>query len=217
MAGTTMTGADVVARMEWRYATKEFDPAKPVSADDWASLEQALVLAPSSFGLQPWRFIVVTDQATKARLLPASWNQAQIVDASHVVVFATRTELVDADIDDYIARISEVRGLTIESQAGYRRMMAGYLLPRDTRFIREWGAKQTYIALGTLMTAAAMIGVDVCPIDGFDPAKYDEILGLTAQGYTSVVVAAAGHRTEGDKYARLAKVRFPKERVVTHV
>ena len=217
MAGTTMTGADVVARMEWRYATKEFDPAKPVSADDWASLEQALVLAPSSFGLQPWRFIVVTDQATKAWLLPASWNQAQIVDASHVVVFATRTELVDADIDDYIARISEVRGLTIESQAGYRRMMAGYLLPRDTGFIREWGAKQTYIALGTLMTAAAMIGVDVCPIEGFDPAKYDEILGLTAQGYTSVVVAAAGHRTEGDKYARLAKVRFPKERVVTHV
>ena len=217
MAGTTMTGADVVARMEWRYATKEFDPAKPVSADDWASLEQALVLAPSSFGLQPWRFIVVTDQATKARLLPASWNQAQIVDASHVVVFATRTELVDADIDDYIARISEVRGLTIESQAGYRRMMAGYLLPRDTGFIREWGAKQTYIALGTLMTAAAMIGVDVCPIEGFDPAKYDEILGLTAQGYTSVVVAAAGHRTEGDKYARLPKVRFPKDRVVSHV
>ena len=217
MAGTTMTGADVVARMKWRYATKEFDPAKPVSADDWASLEQALVLAPSSFGLQPWRFIVVTDQATKAWLLPASWNQAQIVDASHVVVFATRTELVDADIDDYIARISEVRGLTIESQAGYRRMMAGYLLPRDTGFIREWGAKQTYIALGTLMTAAAMIGVDVCPIEGFDPAKYDEILGLTAQGYTSVVVAAAGHRTDGDKYARLPKVRYPNDRVVSHV
>ena len=203
-------------QLGWRYATKVFDTTKPITAADWQTLETALVLSPSSFGLQPWKFFVITDPAMKATLKPATYNQSQVVDASHVIVFAIRKNLGAEDIERFVARTAEVRGTTVEALAGFRKMLLGTMVnpPFD---INEWAARQVYIAIGFFMATAAIMGIDVCPIEGFVPAKYDEILGLTAEGYSACVVAAAGYRHESDKYATVPKVRYKTEDVVTRI
>ena len=212
-----ITSDTLLQALNWRYATKAFDPARRIPANTWAALEQALVLSPSSFGLQPWRFVVVQDPALRARLREHSWGQAQITDASHLVVFAAKTDLTSADVDHFIARTAEVRKMDPAGLKGYRDMMVGNLVegPRHA-VIQEWAARQTYIAFGNLMTSAALLGIDACPIEGLDPAKYDEILGLPAQGYQTLAVCALGYRATADKYATLAKVRYPIEEVVVH-
>ena len=208
----------LLTQLRWRYATKQFDPARKVSATDWQTLEETLVLTPSSFGLQPWRFIVVTDPATKERLVPASWDQRQVADASHVVVFAIKKNLGPADVDHYLGRIADVRGVTRESLNGFRNVLLDFLAqPADQFNAQHWATRQAYIALGNLLTSAALLGIDTCPMEGIEPARYDEILDLTAQGYQTVVAAAVGYRAAGDKYAALPKVRFAPEEIITHV
>jgi len=178
----------------------------------WSALEDALVLTPSAYGLQPWHFFVVTDAKLKAALRPHSWDQPQVTDCSHHVVFATRRDIDAAFVEKYLARIAEVRGVSLESLGFYRDLIASDLLngPRS-KWVQDWAARQVYIALGNFMTAAALVGVDTCPMEGMDPAKYDEILGLPAKGFNAVVACPAGYRAEGDKYASLPKVRFPKK------
>lgn len=214
---TRVPAPELIQQLNWRYATKVFDPARKIPAELWEQLEQALVLTPSSFGLQPYRFIVVTDPALKARLRPASWNQSQIEDCSHLVVFLAQNDMTEASIDEYLARIAQVRGVTAESLAGYRSFMVGDLVqgPRHA-IIQEWAARQTYIALGNFMTSAAVLGVDTCPLEGLVPAQYDEILGLAGSGYRTVCACPAGYRSEADKYATLPKVRYAKDRLITH-
>ena len=206
----------ILRQLQWRHATKKFDAAKRISDEDWTTLEQALILTPSSYGLQPWKFVVITDPATKAKLLPLSWGQRQVVDASHVVVFTIRQNLSEADIDKYLARIVEVRGGTLEALAGFRRMMVGGLLG-GAMDLNHWASLQAYIALGQFMTTAAMVGIDTCPMEGIEPAKYDEVLGLNALGYATVVACVAGYRASDDKYATTPKVRFKAKDVVLRI
>ncbi len=210
----TAVSRDVVkAQLEWRYATKKFDPTRKISDADWQVLEQSLVLTPSSFGLQPWRFVVVTDPAIKAQMPPLSWGQTQPVDCSHMLVLAIKKN-VDANfIDSFVARTAEVRGVPVESLAGFRKMMVGFIT-KDGFPVDEWATRQVYIALGQFMGCAAVMGIDACPMEGIDPVKYDELLGLPAQGYATVVACAAGYRAADDKYASLPKVRFKSEDVV---
>ena len=215
---TTIHREQLINQLNWRYATKQFDPQRKISPEDWAALEEALVLSPSSFGLQPWRFIVITDQATKERLAAASWGQRQPADCSHLVVFTIKKEINERVLDVYVDRITEVRGTPRTSLAGLHDMMTGSLINgMDAAARNTWAAHQVYIALGNFLTSAALLGIDACPMEGIEPAKYDEILGLTKQGFGAVVVAAAGYRATGDKYAALKKVRFPKEEVLVKV
>jgi nitroreductase len=203
--------------LEWRYATKVFDPARAIDANTWQTLERSLVLTPSSFGLQPYKFIVVTDPELKAKLRPVSWGQAQIQDCSHLVVFAALRQVSEADVEHYIQRICEVRGTRPEDLAGFRGMMVGTLVTGSRAIHAErWAADQTYIALGQFMAAAALLGVDTCPMEGLDPLQYDAILGLEGTRYRTVMACPAGYRAEGDKYATLAKVRFPASELVDH-
>ena len=205
----------LIQQLNWRYATKQFDPRRKISPEDWTALEEALVLAPSSFGLQPWKFVVVTDPAVRERLVPVSWGQRQVADASHLVVFAIKTRLGEEEITGFVQRIAEVRGLPVDSLAGYRDMMVGSLVKgRDEAARHAWAINQVYIALGVFLTSAAMLGIDACPMEGIEPAKYDEILGLDKKGLSAVVVATAGYRAGTDKYAGLKKVRFPKDEVL---
>ena len=201
--------------LHWRYATKLFDPARRIPADQWTALEQSLVLTPSSYGLQPWKFIVVTDPAVKAKLRPVSWNQSQIEDCSHLVVFLAKEDITEGDLDRFIARSAEVRGVPPESLAGYRGYMLGDLVkgPRHA-VIAEWAARQVYIALGQFMACAALLGIDTCPMEGLEPAKYDEILGLKGTGYHTLAACPAGYRSPEDKYARLPKVRYESGDVI---
>ena len=205
-------------QLQWRYAVKKFDPKRTIPADDWKTLEQSLVLAPSSFGLQPWKFFVVTAPTTRAKLLPLTWGQMQVVEASHLVVFAIKKGFGLEDVERHVARTAEVRGVPVEALAGFKKMLLGSLVPPPSGFdLTAWATNQVYLALGVFMTAAAMLGIDTCPMEGFQPARYDELLDLPARGYASSVLCAAGYRAADDKAAQIPKVRFRTEDVVAPV
>jgi nitroreductase len=204
----------LLSAQQWRYATKQFDASKKIPADVWSVLEQALVLSPSSFGLQPWRFVMVSDPATRAKLREHSWGQSQVTDASHLVVFAARHTLDADDITRFIRRTAEVRGQPPEALKGYQDMMNGSLLSRPPAALQAWAERQVYLAFGNLMTSAALLGIDTCPLEGLDPAKYDEILGLPALGFRTVAACAVGYRAASDKYATAPKVRFPADELI---
>ena len=214
----TISSNQLLEQLNWRYATKQFDPSRIINAQDWATLEESLLLTPSSGGLQPWKFIVVTDPAVRANLLPASYGQAQITAASHLVVFAAKNNYSEADVDAHIRHVAAVQGASVEALAPLRGMLVGGIVQRmDENTRNAWARNQTYIALGNLLTSAALLGVDACPMEGFDRAQYDEILGLKARGLASAVIATLGYRAATDKYATAPKVRFPKEQVFVHV
>jgi nitroreductase len=215
---TTIHRDQLLNQLNWRYATKQFDPERKIPAEDWAALEEALLLTPSSYGLQPWNFIVVRDAAVREKLAVASWGQRQVTDASHLVVFAVKNDLNEAEIEKYVERIAAVRGVSRSSLDGFRDMMIGAIVKgMDASQRKAWASRQAYIALGNFLNSAALLGIDACPMEGIEPEKYDEILALKDQGLSAVVVAAAGYRAAQDLYASLKKVRFPKEQVLIGV
>lgn len=208
----------MIDALQWRYAVKKFDSAKKIPAATWAALEESLVLAPSSFGVQPWKFIVVDNPALREKLVPASWGQSQVVDASHLVVFALKQDVGEEHIDRYMARTAEVRGTTVEAMAPFKKVIMGsFEGARAKGFLDTWQSRQVYIALGQFMAAAALLGIDTCPMEGLEPAKYDEILGLAGTGYMTLCACPAGYRAADDKYATTPKVRFPLSEVITHL
>jgi nitroreductase len=209
-----MTTPELLDALNWRYATKAFDASKLIPAETWSALEESLVLTPSSFGLQPWKFLVIQDKALRESLVPHAWNQPQIADCSHLVVMTVKKSLSVADIDAFIARIVEVRGGTADALLGYRKMMLG---SHEQGFMStDWAKKQAYIALGQFMAACALLKIDTCPMEGFVAPKFDEILGLEAQGMTTAVLCPAGYRSADDKYAVIPKVRFAAKDVIEH-
>lgn len=214
----TLSPADLLEQLNWRYATKAFNPDKQIPDETWAALTDSLVLTPSSYGLQPWKFVVVSSADTKETLRPLSWNQAQITDCSHLVVFTIKKNLSAADVDRFIENTAETRGQALESLSSYRNMIVSDVVKGPRSFnVNEWAARQAYIALGNFMTCAAILGIDTCPLEGIDPAGYDKVLNLQEDGYATVVGCAAGYRSSEDKYAQLAKVRYPKSEMVQNV
>ncbi|MEL6469728.1 MAG: NAD(P)H-dependent oxidoreductase [Cyanobacteria bacterium J06623_4] len=211
----TLSTADLSKQLYWRYATKQFEPTKTIPDDVWDTLEEALILTPSSYGLQPWLFVVIKSADLKEQLKPLSWNQSQITDCSHLVVFAIKKNLTTADVDRFIESTATTRNAPLDSLAGYRNMIVSDVVHGPRSFtVNEWAARQAYIALGNFMTSAAVIGVDTCPLEGIDPAGYDKVLSLQQDGYATVVACAAGYRSADDKYAELAKVRYPKSEMI---
>lgn len=207
------TPDQLLQQLQWRYAVKRFDPARKIPAETWAALEQSLVLSPSSFGLQPWKFFVIENPELRQRLLPLTWNQMQVTQASHLVVMAVREPFGMHDIDRHVARIAEVTGTPAERLAGYRRTVSGFI--NDPNFDpTDWAKLQVYLALGVFLASAALLGVDACPMEGFQPRAYDEVLGLPEKGYASVVLITAGYRSADDRYATGPKVRYPVEEVI---
>jgi len=203
----------LISALEWRYATKLFD-TKKLPAATWSALEKSLQLAPSSYGLQPWKFIVVENPEIRAKLRPVSWNQSQVTDASHLIVFTRRTEMTEKDVQDFFDLMVSERKVEAEKIEAYRQMMIGGVVKgKDATAQKEWSARQVYIALGQLMAVAAVVGVDTCALEGIDPAAYDQILGLKGSGYETVVACAVGYRSADDKYASMKKVRFPLNKV----
>ncbi|MEY4352330.1 MAG: hypothetical protein RLZZ609_571 [Cyanobacteriota bacterium] len=174
-------------------------------------------LSPSSYGLQPWKFLVITDHALRAELRPFSWNQSQITDCSHLVVFLRQRTVSEQDLERLLAHTAKVREVPKESLTGYGELMRNDLIegPRS-QLISSWSANQAYLALGNLLTSAALLKVDTCPIEGFSPQDYDRILGLENTPYQSTVVCACGYRSTNDRYADLAKVRYPAVEVIEH-
>ncbi len=199
---------NLVTDLQWRYATKKFDASKTVAATDIETLQKAVNLTATSYGLQPFRVLLVTDPALKAKLRPAAYNQSQITDASHLFIFCYKTDISDAYVDDYMQRIAHTRGIAVENLKGFGDTIKGSVASRPAADVAAWNKHQAYIALGTLMAAAAEMKIDTCPMEGFDPAQFDEILELDKLGLKSAVIAAVGYRSAEDGLAQAAKVRL---------
>lgn len=199
--------SNFIKNANWRYATKKFDATKKVSDADFQTLKEAIRLSASSYGLQPYQVILVENPELRAQLQPAAWGQAQLVDASHVLVFANITNIGDAEIDAYLKNMAETRGLPIDALQGYGDFMKSKIstLPVEQRNV--WTSKQTYLALGNLLNAAAELNIDVTPMEGFEPEKVNEILGLNAKGLNASLIATIGYRHADDATQSYAKVR----------
>ena len=204
----------IIEQLNWRYAVKKFDSSKRISDEDWNVLEHSLILAPSSYGLQPYKFVVITDENLKRELTPAAYGQTQVADCSHLVVIAHKKVLTDADVEHFVDRIVEVRNLPREAMKDYEDTMKGSTHKAvDEGYIETWNSRQAYLALGFLLETAAFMKIDATPMEGFNPAEFNRILGL--EDYSAVVLCAVGYRDrENDWLVNLPKVRFVKEELI---
>ncbi|XGC81771.1 NAD(P)H-dependent oxidoreductase [Bdellovibrio bacteriovorus] len=207
----------IMEALEWRYATKKYDATKKISEADWKTLTNSLLMAPSSYGVQPWKFLVIENPQVREQLKAVSWNQTQVTDASHYVVFAFKEEVDEAFIQKYVDRISEVRKVSPESLNGFKAMMIENLAKAPEEKIRVWSQRQAYIAMGFLLETAALLKIDATPMEGLDPAAYDKILGLEGSGYKTVATVALGYRHAEDTFQNIQKVRFAEESVIEYV
>ena len=203
--------SNFIKNANWRYATKKFDTTKKISKQDLETLKEAIRLSASSFGLQPYKVLIIENPELRAKLQPAAWGQSQIVDASHLIVFANITNFGETEIDLSIANLIETRGLPADSLKGYGDFMKSKIvtLPEDVR--NTWASKQTYLALGNLLNAASELKIDVTPMEGFEPAQVNEILGLGKLGLNATLLATIGYRHEEDATQHYAKVRKSNE------
>lgn len=207
----------IINDLEWRYACKEFNAEKKLTDEQLNQLIEALRLTPSSFGLQPWKFVLVENTELREKLVEASWNQNQVKDASHLFVLCSPLEIDEAFVDKFISSTAAARGQDVSELDGFKGMLMKMIVGKDTAWQMNWAKNQIYIALGNLMTVAAHLKIDCCPMEGFVSTKYDDILGLREKGLTSVVVAPVGFRADSDKYASLAKSRFSTEEVLLKI
>ncbi|MBY0425966.1 MAG: NAD(P)H-dependent oxidoreductase [Cytophagales bacterium] len=208
---------DIIEKLQWRYATKKFDPTKKLSEEQVNRLLHAINLTPTSMGMQVYSVVVVEDPEVRAKLRAASNNQAQVTDASHFLLFVRPAKVTDDWADAHAQNIINIRGVAPESVEGFRNSMKNIVSKLTDEKAEVWTSKQIYIALGVLMTACAAEGIDACPMEGFNAHQYDEILGLPALGYHAVVAAPIGYRSVEDKYATLPKVRKPLEKLVIRI
>lgn len=207
--------SELLDTLNFRYATKAFDSSRKIPSESWQALESSLVLTPSSFGLQPWKFIIVESPELREKLKAASWGQGQVTDASHLIVFTARTDLSPQDIESWMQRLSEIQGAPMEKLAGFANVISSFSSAMDQTQKHAWNTRQVYIALGQLMTAAAFMEIDTCPLEGISTADYDEILDLTDSGYSTAVACALGYRSEEDPSASAKKARFPESQVIS--
>ena len=207
----------LIEKLTWRYATKKFDKTKKLTTLQLEELLHAVHLSPSSAGVQSYKILVIEDADTRAKLQQAAYGQAQIADASQLIVFAAETNLDSQYVKNFIDHVAKSRGIDRVSLEGYEQMINGNVSGMNEEQRINWAKKQAYIALGVLLTSAAELGIDACPMEGFSAPQFDEILGLKEKGLTTAVIAAIGFRAEDDAYSKLNKVRKPEEEMFIHI
>ncbi len=201
---------ELLAALQWRYAVKKYDPSSKLSQEDKDTLEEVLLLTPSSYGLQPLHFIWLEDSTLREKAKAIAWNQQQIIDAAGVLVLCTKTSLDAVFLDAHADNMRDTRSLHEEQIKGFRAHLHAAIGAKEANDIGQWNDKQAYIALGQLLTACALLKIDATPMEGFDPKALDELLELEKQGLHSVLICTLGKRASDDNYAQLKKVRRPK-------
>ena len=207
----------LIEKLNWRYATKKFDKTKKLTPSQLEELLHAVHLSPASTGVQSYKIIVIEDAATREKLQQAAYGQSQIADASQLIVFAAETNLDDQYVKKLIDHVAKTRGVDRLNLEGYEQMINGKVNSMNKEERITWAKKQAYIALGVLLTSAAELGIDACPMEGFSAPQFDEILGLNEKGLATAVIAAVGFRAEDDAYSKLNKVRKPEEEMFIHI
>ncbi len=203
--------SNFIKNANWRYATKKFDTTKKVSDEDLETLKEAIRLSASSYGLQPYKVLIIDNPELKAQLQPAAWGQSQIVDASQLLIFANITNFGDAEIEAYIQNLTETRGVPAEAVQGYADFMKSKISTLSLEKRNIWTSKQTYLAMGNLLNAAAELNIDVTPMEGFEPQKVNEILDLDKLGLNASLIATVGYRHNEDDTQHYVKVRKSNE------
>lgn len=205
-----------IEHLNWRYATKKFDPSRDVSEADLNDLLETLRLAPSSFGLQPWKFIVLRDRQFRQKLVEHSWKQTQVVDASHLIVLCSYRALDENYVTKFMDHTAAEQNVPRDKLKIYEQLIQGFVKDLSAPNLQAWMKDQVYLALGFLMSEAARRRIDTCPMEGFDSAAYDRILDLESQNLKSVVLCPIGYRMPDDKYASLKKVRYPLSEIILY-
>jgi nitroreductase len=209
---------EINSSLQWRYATKRFDADRKIGDSDWQTLLNSLRLAPSSYGLQPWKFLIVQTPEIRKLLRTVSWNQSQIEDCSHLIVFTTRRTMTEDHINAHTHRTAQTRHLPLEAMENYRQFVIQKILKEmEPGAHLQWNQRQAYIAIGFLLETAALLRIDACPIEGLDPNQYDKILNLKDTEYKTAAAVALGYRHPEDTYQTLAKSRFPEEQVFQYI
>jgi nitroreductase len=200
-----------IENQNWRYATKKFDATKTITAEDLNTIKEAIRLSSSSFGLQPYKIFIIENLELRAQIKAVAWGQAQVIEASHLLVFASKINIGDAEVDDYVKNTSITRDVPVESLNGYANFIKGYIKPLTEDDKNVWASKQTYLAMGNLLNVAAELKIDVSPMEGFVPEKVNELLGLDKLGYTASLLAPLGYRHDEDATQHNKKVRKSQE------
>ncbi len=199
--------------LNWRYATKQFDSNKKISKENLDTLLEVLRLSPSSYGLQPWKFIVVNNIEMKSKIREIAYDQSQITDSSQIIIFANKKNIDSNLVDEYLQFTAKEKNISIEKLEGFKGMINGSFAGRSSESLINWATCQLYLALGNFLTSCAILDIDACPMEGFDRNKLDELLGLSSMNLESKVIVAIGYRSEDDKSALSKKIRFAKEDV----
>lgn len=204
---------NITESMNWRYATKKFDVNKKIDEETLELLLESLRLSPSSYGLQPWKFVLVSNKDIRKAIGEAGYNQPQITEASHLIIFTNKKNIDDKLVDEYTEFVSKESGIDASKLSGLSDMIKGSFTGKTQEDLRNWASRQVYLAAGALLANAAMVSVDACPMEGFDNSKVDEILKLSELGLESRLIIALGYRDEGDSSLKHKKIRFPKNEV----
>ncbi|MFB6455631.1 NAD(P)H-dependent oxidoreductase [Chitinophaga sp. Hz27] len=205
---------NIIEKLEWRYGVKKYDPTKKLTEEQLNKLIAATRLSASAYGLQPYKILVIENPAVREKLRAASYNQPQVTDASHLIVFARIADLQESHVDAYMQNIAATRNIDQSMLNDFAGILKGAVNNLDANAAAVWSSKQAYIALGTLLTAAAAEGIDAGGMEGFNAAQYDEILGLKEKGLATVVIAPVGFRAVDDHVQHAKKVRKPLEEFV---
>ena len=204
---------ELIKSLEWRYASKKMNGQK-VPKEKVDNILKAIQLAPTSMGLQPYTVLVITDAEMKKKIQAVAFNQSQVTDSSHLLVFAAWADISPEQVDEYIQHTADTRAMPVENLAEFKNTLLGIITKNSTEQNYEWAARQTYIAFGTAIAAAAEERVDATPMEGFNAAALDELLGLKQKGLRSVTLLPLGYRdVENDWLAALPKVRRQREKL----
>ena len=214
MTLTTTPMKSINEALRWRYATQKFDMNKKLTDEEINNLLDSARLSPSWFGLQPWKFILVEDAALREKLQAVSYNQEKVTKSSHFVVFVSKTDYTEKDVDEYLASTAKAQGKTPADLKDLKGAIMNGFIANHKDHLAKWASNQTHISFGVFLAAAAAEGIDAGPMGGFDPSAYDEILGLKELGLHAEVICALGHRSEDDEDAKRPKSRFSLEEVV---
>ena len=204
----------IIDDLNWRYATKKYDAEKKISPADFEIICQSLRLVPSSYGLQPVKYIVINDKSMREKLLPLAYNQPQITDASHLIVICSNRNVSPKMVGEHILLMSETRNIPLEDLSKFGENMNASFAKLSAEELCEWTAKQAYISLGHIMHTCANLRIDATPMEGFNKLSFDEALNLTSNNLQSVLLLALGYRSPEDKLSSLPKVRKPLSEII---
>lgn len=208
---------DIIKQLQWRYATKKFDASKILTDEKLNTLKEAFNLTATSFGLQTLSLVIVKNKTLRESLQPHSYNQPQVVNASHLLVICMQDDIQENDVVDYYNNIKTIRNTPESILKPYREQLVGMMGSKTVEQRQNWSKNQAYIALGNLMTVCAMENIDACPMEGFIPDKYDQILQLKEKGLKSVLILPVGYRAADDMFSTLKKVRKPIDQTIIEI